>query len=238
MKSLGGKAWILGVLAAWCAIPGAQAQWAVVDVGAIAQLIKEVATLEQQLQTAENQLTQAQQAYQSMTGSRGMQNLLSGTVRNYLPPDWPTVVSAVNGRGGPYGALSASIQSNVTANAILTPAELAVMSPTQQSYLTSQRSNIALLQALTQQALSATSNRFGGLQTLISTIGGANDPKAVADLQARIQAEQSMLVTDQSKLATLYQAAQAQQAALEVRLREQAIADGGSLRQLPAMGLR
>jgi hypothetical protein len=66
--------------------PSANAQWAVVDVGAIAQLIQQIAKMEQQLTTMQAHLRQAEQEYQSITGDRGMENLLSGTVRNYLPP--------------------------------------------------------------------------------------------------------------------------------------------------------
>ncbi len=47
--------------------PCAHAQWAVVDVGAIAQLIQQVATMEQQLSTAKDQLTQARDQLDSMT---------------------------------------------------------------------------------------------------------------------------------------------------------------------------
>src|ERR1700721_635915 len=74
----------LAMLALMGFTPSAKAQWAVVDVGAIAQLIQQLAKMEQAIQTAENQLTQAQAQYQSMTGTRGMQNLLSGVDRNYF----------------------------------------------------------------------------------------------------------------------------------------------------------
>ena len=88
-----------GALISMGLCPASRAQWAVVDVGAIAQLVQEVATLQQQLQTAELTLTNAQQQYQAMTGNRGMQNLLSGTNRNYLPTTWSQLV----GRGHPDG---------------------------------------------------------------------------------------------------------------------------------------
>jgi type IV secretion system protein VirB5 len=215
----------------------AQAQWAVVDVGAIAQLIQQVRLIEQELQTAQNQLTQAQQAYQSMTGTRGMQNLLSGINRNYLPSNWTQVLSALSGNGGSYGALSSSIQYSIGANAVLTPSAVARLSPTEQTILQSQRQNAALLQATSQQALTTTSSRFTSLQQLISTIGSATDPKAILDLQARIAAEQAMVANDQTKLQVLYQAIQAQQVALAQRSREQGLNDIGSLRSLPAMGL-
>ena len=61
------------------ALPAARAQWAVIDVGAIAQLIQEVQTLRQQLATAQAQLNQAEAALATTTGNRGMQLLLGGT---------------------------------------------------------------------------------------------------------------------------------------------------------------
>ncbi|HMI73393.1 MAG TPA: type IV secretion system protein, partial [Steroidobacteraceae bacterium] len=65
-------------------VPTARAQWAVVDAPAIVQLIQEVQTTAQQLATAKAQLLQAEQALQTMTGGRGMEQLLNGTTRNYL----------------------------------------------------------------------------------------------------------------------------------------------------------
>src|ERR1700678_1240941 len=56
-------------------IPAARAQWAVIDVGAIVQLVQEVQEMEQEIAVAKSQLQQAEQALQSMSGNRGMQNL-------------------------------------------------------------------------------------------------------------------------------------------------------------------
>src|ERR1700728_3162428 len=131
---------------------------AVIDVSAIGQLLQQVRIMQQELQTAQNDLDQARQAYQSMTGTRGMQNLLSGTVRNYLPATWPQVQAAMNGTGGSYSALAGSIQASVNANSVLSPAALAALSPSERWLLQSQRQNTALMQALSQQALSTTSS--------------------------------------------------------------------------------
>src|SRR5271163_4013855 len=121
------------MLAACCvaslaAAPAAWAQWAVVDAPAIVQLIQEVQTTAQQLQTARAQLLQAQQSLQTMTGNRGMQQLLGGTVRNYLPSNWTQVTGALQGSGG-FSALSADIQSIITANTVLSPQRLATLPP-------------------------------------------------------------------------------------------------------------
>jgi type IV secretion system protein VirB5 len=216
----------------------AAAQWAVIDVGAIVQLVQQVATMEEQLSTAKDHLQQAQAEYQSITGGRGMENLLSGTARNYLPSDLAQLAGTLSGARGSFGALTASIQGAIATNAVLSPAQLAALSPQEQSAIQAQRQSVALLQAVSRQALSTTSARFASLQQLIDAIGGASDQKAVLDLQARISAEQGMLQNESTKLQVLYEAAQAEQWAQEQRRQEQAIADIGSLRALPAMGLR
>src|SRR5579864_3869183 len=102
--------------------PTARAQWAVVDVGAIAQLVQEVQQMQQALQVAQSQLNQAQQTYESMTGGRGMEMLGAGTVRNYLPANWAQLSTSLAG----------PIQSTISANAVLTPTQWASLSPPEQ----------------------------------------------------------------------------------------------------------
>ncbi len=207
--------------------PVARAQWAVVDVGAIAQLIQEVQQMQQALQVAQNQLNQAQQTYQSMTGGRGMETLLAGTVRNYLPANSVQLSTSLAG----------PIQSVINANSVLTAAQWAALSPAEQQQLTAARTNAALLHVATQQAYSTTSSRFSSVQQLISAIPTASDQKGILDLQARIQAEQGMLQNDQTKLQVLFQLVQAQELERRQRTREQAISDVGSVRNLPPIGL-
>src|SRR3954466_13898536 len=88
----------------------AHAQWAVIDVGAIAQLIEQIATLREQLETAKDQLNQAKEQYGAITGGRGMERLLSGVDRNDFPPDWQGFESALAGTGNRYSALAADVR--------------------------------------------------------------------------------------------------------------------------------
>src|SRR5580692_10374704 len=215
-------------LLALCGLPReAKAQWAVIDVGAIAQLIQQVQQMQQALQTAQNQLNQAQQEYQSITGPRGMQNLLSNLNRNYLPGTWAQLPTA----------LASAIQAQVNTNAVLTAAQVAALSSAEQQQLKAARSNAALLQVAMQQAYATTSSRFAAVQTLINAIASATDQKGILDLQARAQAEQAMLQTDSTKLNLLYQAAQAQELARRQSALEQVVAGVGNLRALPALRL-
>jgi type IV secretion system protein VirB5 len=214
----------------------AYAQFAVIDVASIVQLVQEVQALEQQVQTAQSQLAQAQSEYASITGTRGMQTLLSGTNRNYLPTDWAQLSQALSGSGS-YTALSGDLRSLTSANAVLTPSQVNLLSAPQQAQLLAARQSPALLQALAREALANTSDRFASLQSLINAIGTATDQKGALDLTARITAEQGMLQNESTKLQELYQIAQSQEWVRAQRSREQAIADQGSMRQLPAMGL-
>jgi type IV secretion system protein VirB5 len=220
------------------AITPAFAQFAVIDVASLGQLIQQYETLQQELTTAKSALTQAQQQYAALTGTRGMQQLLSGAQRNYMPTSWTDVQGVLQGSSASYGSLSASTQSLLTSNAVLTSQQVAGLSAAEQTHLINARQTAALLQAVTRLALSTTSNRFSSLQQLITAMSSANDPKAALDLHTRIGAEQAMLANDTAKLQVLYQLAQAQQWAQQQQRQEQAIADIGSPRTLPPMGLR
>jgi type IV secretion system protein VirB5 len=209
------------------AAPNARAQWAVIDVSSIAQLMQQVQILQQTLNTARGQLSQAEQEYQSITGTRGMQNLLSGTVRNYLPSNSADLMAALSQINSGNSALSASIQAAVRTNAVLSPQQIAALPADVQGRIAAWRSSIALLQAIAGSALSNSSGRFSSLQQLISAIGGASDQKAALDLQARIAAESGMLQNEQTKLQTMYQVAQAQQWVNEQQDREAALGAQG-----------
>jgi len=229
------------LIALACATLGAgssaRSQIPVTDALAIAQLVQQIETTAQQLTTLQSHLQQARQTYESMTGNRGMEHLLAGVVRNYLPEDWATLQAAIDQTSAAHPALTAAIQTAVRANAVLSDQQLAGLSLPARAQLIAARRSVATLQATAQQALAETSNRFAAIQQLIDAIGGASDPKAVMDLQARIGAEQGMLANDQTKLQVLFQAAQGEQWALQQRTREQVMADVGSLRRLAPMGL-
>jgi type IV secretion system protein VirB5 len=211
--------------------PRAHAQFAVIDVSSLAQLLQQAQILNQTLTTARGQLAQAQQEFASITGSRGMQNLLSGTVRNYLPSNMADLTSALATVNSGYSGLSAAIQAAVQANAVLTAQQLAAMPASQQARISAWRSTVALLQAVTSSALSNSSSRFAAIQQLISTIGSASDQKAVLDLQARIAAEAGMLQNEQTKLQSLYQVVQAQQWGNTQQDRESVISGHGQFTQ-------
>lgn len=212
------------------AAPAAHAQFAVIDVAALTQLVSQLQQLEQQLATARSQLAQTQAEFQAMTGSRGMQSLLRGTVRNYLPSDWATLQGVLQGSGAgstAYPTFSAELTRAIDTNAVLTTQQLATLPARAGQTLTTGRQSAALLQALTHEALANSSQRFTALQQLIDTIGSANDQKSILELEARIAAEGGMLENERTKLDDLYQSAQAEQWVNAQRTRELIVAGHG-----------
>lgn len=214
---------LMFILALGAALPEAHAQFAVIDVAAVTQLVTEVQNLEQALTVARQHLEEAQTELRSMTGNRGMELLLAGTNRNYLPTDWGQLTAALNDTSSAYAALSVSIQQALSEDTVLTPQQVATLSPDGRQQLTDDRETAALLQALSRQALANTSSRFADLQQLINAVGTASDQKGILDLGARIGAEQAMLENERTKLAMLVAAAEAQRWADEEQDRERAI---------------
>jgi type IV secretion system protein VirB5 len=198
----------------------AVAQIPVTDVGAISPLIAQLLEMESQLESLESQLNTARSTLQSISGQRGLQNLLDGVVRNYLPTDWDQLQS---------------VASN--SSAVLSATDLAALMPVQRAAVQQARTAAASLGVITRSALSNSSNRFQDIQQLISAIGAAPDQKSILELQARIGGELGMLQNEQTKLQTLYQSAAADSQLRSQRSLEQAIADVGSMRQLAPLGL-
>ena len=222
------KQWLSLVCLALCAVtPLARAQFAVIDVSSLAQLIAQARTLEQQLATVHDHLLQALAEFRSMTGGRGMERLLAGTVRNYLPTDWAALDTLLTNRSGSYGALATELDATIRGNAVLSTGQLTELAPTVQRQLTATRDSVALLQVMSHEALATTSARFASLQRLIDAIPGASDQKAILDLQARIGAEQGMLENEQTKLQLLLQSVQAEERASQQRGHELVVAGHG-----------
>src|SRR5688572_11467084 len=212
----------LMVMALACALEASpvHAQFAVIDVNAIVQMAQQLSVLRDQLANARNQLTQAQAQFAALTGSRGMERLLEGATRNYLPPDWAVFERTLRRVETSYAALGAQVEAVIQGNAVLTPEQTAHLVPDQREQLEAARQSAALLQVTSRQALQVSSERFSTLQALIDAIPTATDSKAALDLQARIAAEQAMLQNEHTKLMVFYQTVEAEERAREQRARE------------------
>ena len=216
----------------------------VIDVTAVANLMQQVMYWQQQISAMQRQYEQLKASkdqlaltYGAMTGTRGMEQLLptSDLARNYLPPSYGELMNTLNGSSPSYAGLANHVQSIMRANSVLSGGQMDALSPEMRQIIEQGRQSAAMLNGMTHSAYQNTSQRFSALQQLINRIATAHDPKAIQDLQARIQAEQNMLTNEQTKLQSLYQVAQSEELMRKQRIREQSASDIGSMRSLPTV---
>lgn len=217
------------ILSAVCflVMPVAYPQLAVIDSASVSQLVTQAGMLQEQLATAQGQLARADEQLRALQGARGMEQLLSGTLRNYLPSQWSQLQQLILAREPAYAALSRELVSLLDANMILPETYLVKFSPQARGHIQATRQHAAMLQVLSHEALAVSSSRFDSIQRLIDAIPEALDPKAIMDLQACIGAEQSMLQNEENKLQALYQSMHAQERVDHQQLQENLIAGHG-----------
>ena len=126
--------------------------------------------------------------YSSLNGIRGMADLVNNpTARKYLPDDYMSVLSTG------YGAWESLKSTIETDGKNLSTAE-------RHKRLLKQ---IAIDEAMTTEAYKKASERIRDIQILLNKVNDAPDAKDIADLQARIQAETTMLQNEQAKISMM-----------------------------------
>jgi type IV secretion system protein VirB5 len=161
----------------------------VYDAQGVLQAIATVTQLKQDVQ-------QEIQIYQSTVGTRGFGALLSNPiVANSLPSNWQSVYTAV--QNGGYAGLTGSAQALRSASQIYNCED--------QSGIDQQVCQRALNKpfqdkAFGQQAYQTELQELNQIQSLAQQIDATQDPKGVAELQARIQAESTTVGNEMTKL--------------------------------------
>ena len=189
-----------------------------------------------QLQGMQNQYTQIKSTYDSMNGNRGMGAVmpLANAARNYLPQGAGDMVGVLNNTSNGYSGMGNQIQALVNNNAILSNASLTNMNmtPAQTQLLTDRRTNAAAMQSIASQGMANASARFNYLQSLTDQINTTTDPKSIAELNARIEAEQIMVTNEQTKLQQTVSLMQSRDAVTQQQQNELAIQQTGNINNL------
>lgn len=159
------------------------------------------------------QIEQMKRQYESLTGSRGMGSLLNDPAyASYLPAEWQDVYDRVR-RGG-YEGLTGSARAMRDANKLFDAC--ASRANDEKQVCERRASKAAQDKAFATNAFDKAQERWDQIAGLIQAINGTEDPKAIAELQARIDGEQAAIQNEQIKL-RMYQMI----AAAEDRLIEQ-----------------
>ncbi len=186
----------IAAIALCCITFHVAAQIPVTDVASLSQQIQQVTAWAQQLAQMKTQLEQQRQLYASISGSRGLGQLLNDpALKNLLPADWQQVYNAVQ-KGG-YAGLTGAGKAIRDATAIYS-----CTGKTGSTLdLCNRDLNItAQNKANAQAAYDAAGKRLDNIQNLMGQIDATTDAKSIQELQTRMQAEQAMIQNEQTKL--------------------------------------
>ncbi|WP_223568307.1 P-type DNA transfer protein VirB5 [Agrobacterium tumefaciens] len=188
------------------------------DQAAIAKQIESIAQLKSQLDALNEQIGQARQLYGSLNKLTDMADvaevLNDPAIRKALPSDFAAIEGLLKGNGtGVFGdSASRFLEGNSTYR---TDADDFYA----QELSRLQNKNAGQM-SLGEQIYDAATKRIDGIDQLRGKISTAGDAKEIADLQARLQAEQAFLQTDVLRMEVLKMVQQAQNQVDEQRKAE------------------
>lgn len=183
---------VIAIILANTATP-VYAQWTVVDptnlvqnIQQVRQTIESIRKLTTQIQTAKSQL-------ESLTGSRGMRNLITDVTRNYIPKDWRETLDAMGSEGTKIKGLVDGIRRDIgdigNTNLKFSPGKISKELERSAKYDLEAWGRATTL-------YNRSNERFEELENLGDALNGAKDVKAVMDLMARLQLETNMLLNE------------------------------------------
>lgn len=215
------KNWIFALIVLFTAIGRAQAQIPVTDGASLVQQMQQVQAWITQLDQMKQQLQQQQALASSMNGVRGMGQLLNNpALKNALPADWQKVYSSI--QNGGYQGLSGSAKAIRDANAIF---DCGTLAPSLATMCQRQAVKSAQDKAFAQNAYDSAQMRLDNIQGLMQQIDQTTDPKSIAELQGRMQAEQAMIQNEQTKLIMFRMMADSEEKIIQQQAREQSMKD-------------
>jgi type IV secretion system protein VirB5 len=214
-RLLAATAAALGLLAG----SAAQAGIPVIDGANLAQAVQQIMAwgeqygqMAQQIEQYARQIQQMEQQYNSLNGIRNMGDLVNNPLtRNYLPKEYSDMLR--DGVGN-WNAIHDAMKRFDDENSPIDAA-----SQSMKDFL-QYRKQVAINRASTEEAYKSAGKRFDDIQVLLNKVNAAPDSKDIADLQARIQAEQAMIQNEANKLEAMRQLTEAQRAVQSQQIKE------------------
>jgi type IV secretion system protein VirB5 len=199
----------LGSSAAHAGVP-------VIDVANLAQAIQEVFAWAEQYAQMIEQLKQAKDQYDSITGSRGLGNVSNDpALQQAVPNDVASVYQAINSSGSS-GLTSAAQAIRAATKLYNCDDRTGTDFQTCQAALNSGAQN----QAYLDNAMQLVSKRVSQIQSIQDQINSTSDAKGIAELQARLQGENAQVTNDTNRINLLKAMTEAQQQAVQQSLKE------------------
>jgi type IV secretion system protein VirB5 len=206
----------------------------VFDASNLAQQIQQVAAWAQQYAQMAQQLQQMADEYAAMTGGRGFSTAYNNAsyqaARRTLPTDAQQVLDLMTGTGS-YGGFNTKINAILSATSSLTNSDFA--SSTAATQYDESLKRAATNNALSAQAYTDATQRLDVLEGLIGQISTTSDPKAIAELQARIQAENGIIQNEHAKLQAMQMLMASTQQLQAMKGRQTSVRMGGNINNVP-----
>ncbi|MDP4573449.1 P-type DNA transfer protein VirB5 [Pseudomonas sp. LPH60] len=164
----------------------------------IAEFTSNATRWSQQVVQMKTQIDQMKQQYSSLTGSRGLGRIYDNPqLRNYLPNDWQGVYDAV--RNGGWDGLDGRASGIYASNKVYDSCK-SFAQDIQRKACQAQAVKPSQDKAFALDAYDQANARVSQIDQLMGQIDRTQDPKAIAELQGRIAAEQAMIQNEQTKL--------------------------------------
>lgn len=181
----------------------ALAQIPVTDVASITtnvtNQIETIAKWKLQYEQMVSQINSMERQYSSLTGSRGLGSIMNNpSMRDYLPQDWQSVYDSV--KNGGYPGLSGTGKTVYDANKIYDACAHFIGDAVERIGCEQRAVKGAQDKGFALDAYNAAKGRINQIDQLMGQINQTQDPKAIAELQARIQVEQANIQNEQTKL--------------------------------------
>ena len=214
---------VLVTAAALGAAPSQAQGIPVIDIASVIQSLLEVM---QSLQQIENQIAQIRQFESQIKAVSGMRNLgqimNSPLLQNYVPANALEIVNTVESGGyrGLSGTAKGLRDARMTYNCLdkagdaRTNCQSVLAQPYQQK-------------AFMEDAMAAARGRISQIQSLMGQIDATVDPKGVAEIQARIEAENALLQHEQTQINMAQGIAAAEERIQHSRNKEQQMEQAG-----------
>lgn len=211
----------------------ANAQLAVIDPANIAENIRQLVQMELQYARQLEELVEAQRQVEAITGNYGLGELLNSEIfrdaRRYTPTTWRDTLRILEAGGlpGSVADVRAVYSERSESMAVIGAEEYNTLNPdapNAQAFERRRDTNLAS-QAIAEATYDDTQSRMSNYETLMGQIETTENTKAIADLQARISAENGTSLADLIRLQSVQlqqtSAIEAQQLVDETNMKRQ-----------------
>ena len=182
------------------------------DLNFLQQLMHMLTQIENQI----SHLQQLQSTYRSMTGNRGLGQLLRNpALNNYVPADVVARLDGVSNNG--YTGLTAAAKVMRNAGMVYNCLNF---NGTLRNLCQADLGRPYESRALLRQAMEAANGRMTQISGLMDAINRTDDPKSIQELNARIAAEQAALAHETSRVQMLQQLVENDQRIADARADE------------------